>query len=288
MSFQKEFIEVLKQTQANEWVRPWRNISSPRNATTDKPYRGLNILKCAIKMYQLEVSDPRFLTYNQAKSIGGHVKKGEKSIQLSFFKPIWDDDQSRDDPPARFVRKSFRVFHVTQCEGLDLEPLEAQHVEPKVDALVALQHHFPVETIHGGDQAAYSSSKDLIKMPSLSAFEEERYYWATWLHEAAHATGHESRLTRELGTGIGVKYAREELVAELASALLCNEFGIGAAQDPVHMRQHAAYIKSWISLLEDEPQALEEAWKKAQAACDMVASCAPQPAMIDVPQMQAA
>lgn len=271
MSFQQEFIEILKQTEASEFVRPWRIMSSPCNATEGKPYKGINILRCALKMFELQVSDPRFLTFNQAKKLGGHVKKGENSTGLAFYKPIWDEEQSRDEPPARFVSKRFSVFHVSQCEGLELEPL-VEDVEPQLESLIALQKGFAVQTKHVGDRACYSPSKDLIRMPALGAFENERDYWAVWLHEAAHATGHSSRQAREFGSSGSVLYAKEELVAELASALLCNAFGLGAAQDPAHMTQHAAYIKSWISLLEDEASALDEAWKKAQAACDLVLS----------------
>src|SRR5208283_4721116 len=74
-------------------------------------------------------------------------------------------------------------------------------------------------------------------------------YYATALHELGHWTGHTTRLARDLGHPFGSEaYAREELRAEIASMILGDELGIG--HDP---RQHAAYVASWIKVLQDDP-----------------------------------
>jgi hypothetical protein len=64
-----------------------------------------------------------------------------------------------------------------------------------------------------------------------------------------HWTGHHSRLNRDLKNLYSSPgYAREELRAEIASLIIGSEIGIGYGPD-----QHAAYVASWIQVLEEDP-----------------------------------
>ena len=80
------------------------------------------------------------------------------------------------------------------------------------------------------------------------------------LHELAHASGHPDRLNRPRGERGSPAYAREELVAELAAAFLCAEFGL---RECAH---HAAYLGFWTELLEDDPRAIFRASREASRA----------------------
>ena len=75
-------------------------------------------------------------------------------------------------------------------------------------------------------------------------------FYGTLFHEMTHSTGAESRLNRLAPTGFGSKeYAREELVAELGSALVAQRYGISK-----HVKEDsAAYIKSWLDSLKESP-----------------------------------
>src|SRR5690606_7001953 len=74
-----------------------------------------------------------------------------------------------------------------------------------------------------------------------------------------HATGHPSRLNRDLSGGFGsVNYAKEELRAEMASLFIGQELQIG--HDP---GQHIAYLKSWVKVLEDDPKEIFRAARDA-------------------------
>src|SRR3546814_19973168 len=78
----------------------------------------------------------------------------------------------------------------------------------------------------GGDKAFYAPGPDFVQVPPQPAFFEQVNYYRTCLHELTHATGHSSRLGRDLLNAFGSKdYAREELVAEVGSAFLCAALG---------------------------------------------------------------
>jgi antirestriction protein ArdC len=93
-------------------------------------------------------------------------------------------------------------------------------------------------------------------------------------HEICHWTKHGKRLARDLGrVRHGDEgYAREELVAELGSAFLCADIGI----TPEVREDHAAYIASWISVLQHDSRAIFSAAAHAQRAADYLHGLQPQ------------
>jgi antirestriction protein ArdC len=116
--------------------------------------------------------------------------------------------------------------------------------------------------------AVYSPKLDRISMPAQLAFTTREAMAATWAHEQAHSTGHESRLKRNLtGSKESESYAREELVAELAAVLICYRLEIGC-----QLENHAAYLKHWAELLKDGgPRALFSVLSDARKAADLIA-----------------
>jgi antirestriction protein ArdC len=122
-----------------------------------------------------------------------------------------------------------------------------------------------------GDRAAYQPATDTIQLPLRSQFRSAEHYYATAFHEAAHSTGHQSRLNRP---GIAAfdhfgsdKYAREELVAEMTSSILCAETGI---DHPELFDNSAAYIAGWLSALNHDHNLVVAAAAQAQRAGDLI------------------
>jgi antirestriction protein ArdC len=96
-------------------------------------------------------------------------------------------------------------------------------------------------------------------------FRHQVDYYRTALHELGHWTGHQSRLSRELANPFGsAGYAREELVAELASAFLCAALGI------VPSVRHADYLGSWLAVLRADNRAIFRAASLASKAADFL------------------
>ena len=84
------------------WRMPWSS-DGPKNLTSGKAYRGINILLLGSQGY----ANPYWLTFKQAKSLGGHVKKGAKSTQLCFGKST--------PPLKRMMKASKRKRAVLFC-----------------------------------------------------------------------------------------------------------------------------------------------------------------------------
>lgn len=111
----------------------------------------------------------------------------------------------------------------------------------------------PIRPMHQ-DGAYYSISKDEIVIPEKAQFIDGESYYGTLLHEMVHSSGAESRLNRLKPAAFGsAEYAREELVAELGSALLASRYGMAK-----HVKDDsAAYLKSWLDSLKESPEFLK-------------------------------
>jgi antirestriction protein ArdC len=152
------------------------------------------------------------------------------------------------------------VFHASQIDGMPAYEPPARNWDPleRAEALVQASNAW-IEH-RNGDRAFYSPAADKILMPEREQFAQADRYYATLLHELGHWSGHESRLKRDLtGTFASESYAKEELRAEIASMMLGTELGVG--HDP---GQHAAYVKSWIQALRDDPREIFRASADAE------------------------
>lgn len=117
----------------------------------------------------------------------------------------------------------------------------------------------------GGDEAFYAPSGDFVIVPPQPAFHHQIDYYRTALHELGHWTGHGSRLDRDQAGRFGsAPYAREELVAELASAFLCAALGI----EPTV--RHADYLGSWLAVLSADNRAIFKAASQASKAAEFL------------------
>lgn len=274
------------------WVQPWDGTacrcSMPHNAGTGRRYSGINVLILWAAVIEGRYTSQRWLTYRQAQAAGGNVRKGERGTNVCYadrFTP--KDEQSRaqdEDRDARKVAflKRFAVFNVDQCEGLpetliatpDM-PAEVE-ILPQVQALIAASGaDFRV----GGGEAYYSPGGDFVAVPPQAAFREPINWYRTALHELGHWTGHRSRLNRDQRGSFGSgDYAREELVAEMASAFACASLSI---QPTV---RHADYIGSWLAVLREDEKAIFRAASAASKAADYLLAFRGEDA--DVPQQE--
>jgi antirestriction protein ArdC len=239
------------------------------NFKTKTAYRGFNALYLAYVMEERDYTAPYFLTFNQAKELGGTVKKGSKSISIFFYKPlkIKEEDENTGEEIEKTIPmlKKYRVFNIEDIEGIEYELPQVETNEnerfKRVDEFVSATG---AEIRHGGSKAYFRPSEDFIKIPELKYFTDSENYYATLLHELTHWSGHGDRLNRIKGKAFGDKdYAFEELVAELGSVFLCNEFNIN-----IENNQHPEYLQSWVKALKADPQILWRAASEAQKAFD--------------------
>lgn len=269
------------------WVQPWASGSAamvdgalapglPRNALTARCYSGVNILILWGAAIDRGYSSQSWLTFKQALDAGGCVRKGEQGTTVVYadrFTPEAEKEKARetgDDPKSIAFLKRFTVFNVAQCEGLrpglaaEPAPLPERQIIPVAEEVIAASG---VDFRIGGDKAFYMPSLDMVQVPPQPAFYEQVNYYRTCLHELTHATGHASRLGRDLKNSFGSKdYAREELIAEMGSAFLCAALGI------VPTVRHADYIGSWLEVLREDNRAIFHAAGAASKAAEWLLS----------------
>lgn len=258
------------------WRKPWRTKGAsgvgPTNLVSKKAYRGINVFLLASAGFD----SPYWLTYNQAKKLGGNVRKGEKSTPVIFwqFKEREDENGKKRNIP---ILRYYSVFNVRQCEGLESKIPATINDEPRdtVETIAICESvvknlENPPTIIEecGSDRCCYSPLNDTIYMDNRQYFESAEAYYATLFHELGHASGHDSRLARDLGGRFGGKaYAREELIAEFSAAFVCGTVGIDT---PTLQENTVAYIASWKRKLTDDPQCAIVAAGAAQKAADWI------------------
>jgi antirestriction protein ArdC len=256
------------------WVRPWDPEKSggpqaPFNPATGKRYHGINVLILGMDLRAFQTGDPRWMTFQQARDKQWHVRKGEKSTTIFFTKPYEvEDDLAEDSRKTVRVLKHYAVFHASQIEGIPphVAPGFEQAPWTRPEAADIILRNSGVRLCNGGDRAFYSPATDHIQLPPERAFHGPTEYFVTALHELAHATGHHSRLNRDLEARFGsAAYAMEELRAEIASAYVASELGL-----PPDIPQHASYIANWIKPLRDDKREIFRAAADAQRIADMV------------------
>lgn len=236
------------------WDRPWKTGgNAPRNAVTGRRYTGVNRLLLEVVEMTSEGGFPtsQWLTYRQAQSAGGSVRKGEKGVPVVLYKTVTKDEGTDDERSYRLLRY-FTVFNLAQCDGLehlqdapDTTEASDRHAD-RVDVWTQWADRPPLRW--GGDRAYYSwcpkTGVEEIVLPHEDAFDHAADVTAVLLHEAIHATGHPKRLGRfseDEAVRFGDEsYSFEELVAEIGSCILQSEAGI-----PFNVTRSASYIAGW-------------------------------------------
>lgn len=242
----------------------------PYNPTTGRAYRGGNRVMLWIVSMVHDYEDTRWLTYKQAQSLGAQVRKGEKSIPLR--RVIYPDERDANgalvmpgiDTPKSFP---FNVFNASQVDGLPPPPVrpELTPVE-RMERCDALLKATGAVIEYGSAQPHYSPRSDKIGLPYPERFISRDAFYAVAMHELAHWSGAPHRLNRDLSGAFGSEsYAREEMVAEVASHVIGVELQIG--HDP---HQHAAYIHHWMRIAKEDPSYLYTAASQAEKVCDFI------------------
>ncbi len=259
------------------WTKPWTAghaagpVSRPLRHSLE-PYSGINTLVLWGAALERGYGAPIWMTFKQALELGGAVRKGESGTTVVYANRITrqeTNEQGEDVERSIPFLKAYRVFNVEQIDGLPERFQAAPPTLPeseriaRADAFLAATQ---AQVTHGGDQACYDLIADRIRIPVFGAFATSHDYYATRAHETVHWTRHSSRLDRDLGrkTFGDEGYAREELVAELGAAFLCAELGV----DLRPRADHAAYIGSWLKVLEGDKRAIFGAAAHAQKAVD--------------------
>lgn len=261
------------------WHQPWNGGGRPgRNVIYNKPYRGVNWFITALSDYACSY----WLTFNQAKQLGGHVIKGQKGTRLVYVN--WKEVEKNNKKTLIPVYGTTVVYNLLQCEipHINLPMYAVNELTTPQTRLDQSQRLIQAEQIvegytdcpkitHLANRAYYQPNIDIINMPVFSTFLTPEDYYATLFHEIIHSTGGQHRLDRpEITTDEytfgSYQYGVEELIAEMGSARLCWQAGIYEHT----VDQSASYIDNWITAIREKPSIILTAAARAEAAADYV------------------
>lgn len=265
---------IIKQLEEGTipWNKPWQG-GDPINYVSRKPYRGVNRF--------LLPKGGEYMTFNQAKKLGGKVKKGKsnmivfwKLVKYKSTKKAVDVNEEEKDKNEKSVMtypilRYYNVWHIDDIEGIEtkLEKIENDPIESAEEIVKAYDE---VKIVNERGNAFYSPSKDFINVPDINKFPQVEEYYSTLFHEMIHSTGHKTRLNRfepNESTIFGSKtYSKEELVAELGASMLC---GVAGIEDEI-IDNSASYIDGWLKKLKNDNTLIISASSKAQKACDYI------------------
>lgn len=287
----KDLEKCLTEGTKLPWIKPWTSLNAPMNYISKKKYRGINTLLLDKGGY--------YLTFKQIQELSKKhdflkLKKGSKSSMVVFWtfkeKTVKDEKVSDEENLVADNKEStkrvpifryYNVFHESQIEGFEQilteEEIAIRNPVDDIQELNTLADTFisdysekvcPISMIDC-DRAFYSPSKDTITIPPKYCYENTAEYYSTAFHEMAHSTGHSSRLNRpsltDLTTFGDEKYSKEELVAEISSSMLMNEFNLECKQT---IENSNAYILGWLSKIKSDITLITFAAQQAQKACD--------------------
>ena len=261
------------------WMRPWSiehaggQIVRPLRHN-GIPYKGINVVMLWSAATMKGYACPLWLTFRQAQELGGCVRKGEHGELVVYADKIVrteTDAKGEEVEHAIPFLKGYTVFNTEQCDGLPAhyytraEPPALSPMQ-RIEAADRFFAATGADIRHGGSRAFYAQGSDHVQMPPFETFRDAESHAATLAHELTHWTKHDRRLARDMGR---VKwgdegYAREELVAELGAAFLCADLGITPEVRP----DHAVYLQSWLSVLNNDKRFVFSAASHAQRAAD--------------------
>jgi antirestriction protein ArdC len=259
---------------AGSWKKLWQ-IPSPVSLNGHY-YRGINRLILSSDPFKSRV----YGTFQQIRSTGGKVRKGEKATVVVFWKMSIHKDEVTQESKRMFLLRYFHVFNseqadfdeqglakIDQLQRFVEEKHDESHVEAE-DIITGYQNKPDICYSDKDDRAWYSPVADMISVPKMKYFANASEFFHALFHEAAHSSGHPKRLNRFDGISnrFGDEaYSKEELVAELCSSYLAE-----IAHLELNIRNSAAYISGWASKLRDNQKWILWAASRADKAADYI------------------
>ena len=213
------------------------------------------------------------LTDEQYENLTKAEQERCKTIPLMMGYYCYNLDQTnfKEVKPEQYARLQ------EQFKAPEMKDTKGMFVSPEFDAMIDKQAWVCKINIVEGSGAYYSPTKDEITVPTKAQFNihedpKEVYkdgmeYYSSLVHEMAHSTGIDSRLSRDMEGRFGdKKYAKEELVAELSAAMVGNSMGF----DKRILDNNAKYVDSWIDTLKQEPKFIISVMADVSKASGMI------------------
>lgn len=250
------------------WQKPWTGTKNGAyNRVSRKPYSILNQM--------LLQHSGEYATFKQWTEAGGYIRKGAKSEIVTFWKIQLIEEEEEDGTKVKKqipLLRYYHVFHISQVDGVEpKEKIELQEFEPIAEAERVKREYMDREHLKIyekiTDKAFYTPTFDYIEIPCKEQYKNVEEFYSTLFHEMIHSTGYYKRLNRlESGASAGFgseTYSKEELTAEIGSAMILNRLGIETEKT---FNNSTAYIQNWLQVLKNDNKFIISASSKSEKA----------------------
>ncbi|NBP57918.1 DUF1738 domain-containing protein [bacterium] len=284
---QNEIVDGLKKD-GLKYFKSFSGYGYPKNALTLKEYNGVNFWALNIQKRKLDFKSNLWATKKAWLSVGatildGQEKNGRAIFYYSTFKKNVKQNEKQDEKTFAFLKVSY-VYNVAQVdlknstyhvpsELPESKVIDNQEIENFINSIEGLHlHHTNDGTCHynlTADKIVMSDKKTFVDTPDNSATGN---YYSVLFHELIHWTGAKNRLARfekykkRFKDNAQLEYAHEELIAEIGAVLLSQRFNI---QKTIN-RNNLAYLKSWISALQNDNKFLISALSQSYRASEFL------------------
>lgn len=255
------------------WHKPWvcNAEDGAISYTSREPYSLLN---------QMLLGEPgEYITWKQCKALGGNVNRGAKARMIVFFTLVESKTEVDEEgqPKVYPCLKYYNVFRISDTDlpsKLESAPANTHNPIETAENIIAGYLSRESLTYHNdkpSNEAYYSPMMDSVVVPMMSQYAEVEEYYSTAFHELVHSTSHKERCDRPEGRENirfgSANYSREELVAEMGSAMLCTISGIDHEKA---FKNSVAYIQGWLKALGNDKHMIVWAASRAEKAAKYI------------------
>lgn len=276
------------------------NGSFPQQGADGVPFNGSNAMLTSLVSAERGYGMPIWITRSRRDELGLLTKPGERSVPVVHYDIYYEDlrtgkrdasmtdavyatltDEDRKNFVKRCYMSCYPEFNLEQTNFAEVYPEQWEELKrtfevtenirmdcPVLDAVVGTSDRWlcPVIEDQAASRFSYNEGRDEIHVPQKAVFADESRWYGDLLYTMSRSTGSEGRLDRDINSPELTRAAREELVSELAGATLSTLAGVQSTlQD-----HNLANLKSWVSVISENPEVIYRAVNDASKAADMV------------------
>lgn len=269
----KKLNNAIENNEKCFWQKSWSGVRK-QNLITGHVYHGINPML-------LPDDEVYFLTHNQINQLKEkypdvQLKEGASRHMITFLKTVnikkknKTDENEKEENRTMSILRYYIVYKASDVKNLPQKMIAISSDNENIITAedIVSKSQCEIKNVFGCDRAYYSPSDDCIVVPGIQQFKSSESYYQTVFHEMIHSTGHEKRLGRIKNAHFADhEYSKEELVAEIGSAILMEYAGI---RNELSDKDNVAYLKSWMDALKNNMNLIVVAAGQADKASEYI------------------
>lgn len=262
------------------WVKPWTGGPTlPMRYGTGKAYQGINLLLLEPGNEYITFHAIQEMNESRDEDNKLYIKKNSHTSPVVFYNKKAVKDENGEpvldefgNPAEKWYAKYYRVFNREDIKNLPSHYPAEKIKHSTSEAMKLLDKYIAdyikatgieLELVEDGTNCFFDADANRIRMPMKEGFKSAYAYYSSALHEIIHSTA--IKMNRNIRNNFGSSnYSREELIAQIGSQMLLNQFRIVC--DDNEEENDIAYIDGWLSHLKEHSKELAIAASHAEKA----------------------